>query len=492
MKHITRLLCSGLLIAALPSCDEVQEPSGMPDPEGPGAIAKIRVTPTSGLVTTEAGGSATFTVSLTAQPTASVRVQLFSEHPEEGAPDVPELVFSPADWSQPHAVVVTGVNDPDKDGNRLYRIVLDPAQSDDLRYQGEDVPDVTLTSIDDETPSIVLVPTATSVPEGGETTVAVSLASRPTAAVHVSLASSDTAQLQLGTTELVFPALAWDRPQIVHVLLPDNIVADGEHTPSLTARAQSTDVSYDGLDAAPVVVATIDDDATGISRSEPSIFGALGEDFGSFSFTVSVASQPLDSVVVQMDVDRPGDVNITPSSFSLAAGQLSRTVTVSMRSNRVDDGDRTVNLSFRPTSSGDPAYSGITLAPIAFTIADNDTAGMSVFETSFTSHTTCEFSSNFCCADVSVTLLSEPTRTVTVNVVASDTTEASVFPGSLSFFSFDSGSAHSVRVCGIDDHELDGTQPFTLTFTPTSADPLYQALAPTTLSFTNIDNGTHP
>ena len=38
--------------------------------------AGITVTPTSGLTTTEAGGTATFTVVLTAQPTADVTIGL--------------------------------------------------------------------------------------------------------------------------------------------------------------------------------------------------------------------------------------------------------------------------------------------------------------------------------------------------------------------------------------------------------------------------------
>jgi hypothetical protein len=495
MKRLTRLLSAGLLLASLPGCsDEVRSPvePGMPDAGSPEAITKIRVTPTSGLVTTEAGESAKFAVSLTAEPTAPVSVLLFSEHPEEGGPDVSELVFTADDWNQPHQVVVTGANDPDKDGNRLYRIVLDPASSEDLRYQGADVPDVTLTNVDDETPSIVLSPAETSMNEGGETTVAVSLSSRPTAAVHVTLASSDAAVLELGTTELTFPVLAWDRPQMVRVTLPEDNIADGGRTPSITARAMSADVSYDGLDAPAAVIATIDNDATGIFRSEPYIYGPLAEDYGSFTFTVSLASQPLGTVFIELQNDRPGDVTVTPSSFVLGAGQLQQRITVSTRSNRVVDGDRAVNLSFRPASSADPAYSGLTLAPIAFSIADNDQAGMYVSQSDFGSRTTCEWSTTYCCKTISVALASQPLYRVNVSVALSDATEATVSPSSFSFYSSDSGSPVLVHVCGVDDHEADGNQPYTLTFTPTSADPLYQALAPVVLDYTTTDDGTHP
>src|SRR5262249_49440699 len=46
--------------------------------------AGITVAPTAGLVTTETGGTATFTVVLTSQPTADVTIGLASNDPTEG------------------------------------------------------------------------------------------------------------------------------------------------------------------------------------------------------------------------------------------------------------------------------------------------------------------------------------------------------------------------------------------------------------------------
>ena len=47
-------------------------------------IAGITVTPTAGLTTTEAGGTATFTVVLNTQPTADVTIALSSSDTTEG------------------------------------------------------------------------------------------------------------------------------------------------------------------------------------------------------------------------------------------------------------------------------------------------------------------------------------------------------------------------------------------------------------------------
>ena len=52
--------------------------------------AGFTLTPTSGLITTEAGGTATFTVVLTARPTANVTIGLISSDITEGTVDQAE------------------------------------------------------------------------------------------------------------------------------------------------------------------------------------------------------------------------------------------------------------------------------------------------------------------------------------------------------------------------------------------------------------------
>ena len=58
--------------------------------------AGITVTPTSGLVTTEAGGTASFSVVLDTQPTATVTIPVSSNDTTEGTVSVPSLTFTAA------------------------------------------------------------------------------------------------------------------------------------------------------------------------------------------------------------------------------------------------------------------------------------------------------------------------------------------------------------------------------------------------------------
>ena len=109
------------------------------------------VTPTSGLTTTEGGGTAQFTVVLQSQPSANVTLSVTSSNPAEGTVSVSTLTFTPANWNVPQAVTITGVDDPAVDGNTPYTIVLGPIVSTDLTYNGIDPADVSVTNLDNDT-----------------------------------------------------------------------------------------------------------------------------------------------------------------------------------------------------------------------------------------------------------------------------------------------------------------------------------------------------
>ena len=83
--------------------------------------AGITVTPTSGLTTTEAGGTATFTVVLTSQPTADVTIGLSVQRHDRGHGVARRRVtFTRANWNTPQTVTVTGVDDDLDDGDVAY------------------------------------------------------------------------------------------------------------------------------------------------------------------------------------------------------------------------------------------------------------------------------------------------------------------------------------------------------------------------------------
>jgi hypothetical protein len=102
----------------------------------------ITVTPIDGLMTTEAGGSASFSVVLDAQPAADVTVALASQAEAEGTVEPATFTFTPANWNAPQVAVVTGVDDAVADGTIAYAAAVEPAVSSDPAYTGIDPPDV--------------------------------------------------------------------------------------------------------------------------------------------------------------------------------------------------------------------------------------------------------------------------------------------------------------------------------------------------------------
>lgn len=91
------------------------------------------VTPTSGLTTTEAGGSDTFTVVLNELPASNVVFDITSNDTGEGTVSASTLTFTTGNWSTPQTITVTGVDDGLADGNVAYTVTVsvNDASSDD-------------------------------------------------------------------------------------------------------------------------------------------------------------------------------------------------------------------------------------------------------------------------------------------------------------------------------------------------------------------------
>ena len=119
------------------------------DPRAP-SLPGIAVSPATGLVTAESGGTDRFALVLSTPPTADVVVALQCGDTSEGSINPSSLTFTPADWSTPQTVLATGMDDALADGNQTYTIATEPASSNDPDYQGLDADDVVVTNMDDE------------------------------------------------------------------------------------------------------------------------------------------------------------------------------------------------------------------------------------------------------------------------------------------------------------------------------------------------------
>jgi hypothetical protein len=133
----------------------IQVPGTGTDTGGETETAGFTVSSISGN-TTEAGGTATFTVKLSSQPTANVTIGVSSSDTTEGTVSPSLLTFTSANWNANQTVTVTGVNDSLDDGDQSYTVVLASANSSDSSYSGLNPNDVSVTNTD-------LAPTAVTI-----------------------------------------------------------------------------------------------------------------------------------------------------------------------------------------------------------------------------------------------------------------------------------------------------------------------------------------
>jgi len=133
------------------------------DNDSPG----FNISPISGN-TSEAGGSATFTVQLTTQPSSNVSIDINSGNTAEGTIDKTVLTFTQGDWNTAQTVTVIGEDDNVEDGDQTYAIRFASAVSSDNNYNNLTPDNVNVINTDDEgSPTVSLSIINSSINENG-------------------------------------------------------------------------------------------------------------------------------------------------------------------------------------------------------------------------------------------------------------------------------------------------------------------------------------
>ncbi|WP_052958672.1 Calx-beta domain-containing protein [Maribacter thermophilus] len=351
-------------------------------------VAGVNVSAISGN-TTEAGGTATFNVSLTSQPTAAVTIALSSNDTDEGT--VPASVTIPvASWNTGVPVTVTGVDDDVVDGNVNYTINTGNVTSADLNYNalgGGAVADVSVTNIDDDVAGVIVGPISGNTTEaGGTATFTVSLTSQPTAAVTIALSSNDTDE---GTVpaSVTIPVASWNTGVPVTVTGVDDAIADGDQTYNIiTGNVTSTDPNYNALNGGAVanVVGIINEDdeftATITASDGAAAETAAGNNNGTFTVNLDEVNTTGGGVVVDYTVTGTADIGVDYTSIGTSVtipnNQQSATITIAPIDDAIQEGAETVIVTLNAGTGY--ALGGAATRSATVTIADNDQASLSI------------------------------------------------------------------------------------------------------------------
>ncbi|MEG4107673.1 FG-GAP-like repeat-containing protein, partial [Microcoleus sp. S13_C5] len=359
----------------------------------------IVISPASGLVTTEAGGTDTFTIKLTRPPTADVKIDLRSNNEAEGVISTDSITFNSANWNQWQPITITGVDDRVFDSDKTYQIVTAPAVSADSDYNGLNAPDATVVNrgntippLDSDTaanPGITVSPTngLITTKTGAKAKFTLALNSPPTAPVTIGLNVSpqNPTEGSLSTPGVTFTPDNWNIPQEVTVKGEGGTLSAPANRPYtiVTAPAISTDSKYSGLDASDVSLTNMFVYADPYNQYPQIVVGPTNElittETGdTANFSVVLTHQPMADVVIPVSSDNPaeGTVSVPRLKFTPDNWDTAQIVTIKGVNDNQPDGDRPYKIILDrvitneppgTTSSSSARYSGFDPQDVSVT-----------------------------------------------------------------------------------------------------------------------------
>jgi large repetitive protein len=345
-------------------------------------LAGVTVSAASGPTSEDGGvaGSASFTIKLNSQPTATVSIPIQSSDPDEGKLDVDSVDFTTSNWAAPQTITVHGVDDAAADGAQDYSILLGQPNTTDAAYAALDPEDVAFTNDDNDSAGVAVSAAAGDISESGSsTTFEIALKSQPTAPVTIPLQVSDGSEAKLSVASISFTPGNWKTPKKVTVTGVDDDVADGpQDTKVLVGVITSNDPGYSGKNPADVNVRTIDNDSAAIVVHAPAQT-TTGEatSAATVTFSIELSSAPTAAVTIPLASSLPSEGMVTvPASAELVFDETNWNVPQSVTVKGVNDAepDGTVEyvLAIGPSESADPNYDGLDPGDLDLQNEDDD------------------------------------------------------------------------------------------------------------------------
>ena len=391
--------------------------------------AGLTITPVS--LTIGEGSSGNFTVQLATQPSENVTITLSGTDGTDLSLDKTSLTFTATNWNVAQRIVVSAGEDDDT-VNDSGRIDLSASGAD---YDGvTGVVDVNVT--DNDAAGLTIMPVSLTIGEGSSGNFTVQLATQPSENVTITLSGTDGTDLSLDKTSLTFTATNWNVAQRI-------VVSAGEDDDTVNDSGRidlsASGADYDGVTGV-VDVNVTDNDTAGLTITPVSL--TIGEG-SSGNFTVQLATQPSESVMVTLSGTTGTDLSLdtTTLTFTATNWNVAQRIVVS-----AGEDDDTVNDSGRIDLSASGAdYDGVT-GGVDVNVTDNDTAGLTITPVSLTIGE--GSSGNF-----TVQLATQPSENVTITLSGTDSTDLSLDKTSLTFTATNWNVAQRIVVSAGEDDD---------------------------------------
>ena len=402
---------------------------------------------------------------LNAKPNSIVIVTIKSDHNDRLSISSSSLTFTPSNWNTNQAVKFTAIDDHIANGDLNFSITIN-SSSDDSRFNNiENTVQVKIKDNDDV--GIIYDDSSIILNESQSVVRTFKLKSQPLADVILNISSDHDDKLTISSKQLIFTSSNWNINQSVIFTAIDDNIASGDLSFNIKIKPSSTDALYNNIPENVIPITIKDDDIAGIIYDSTSAILNEGQ---SITRTFRLKSQPTSNVTLSMSSNNSSRISISKSSLTFTASNwnIDQSVTFTSIDDSIDDGDATVSVTIKSTSS-DINYNNLS-SGFAITVKDNDTSGIIADTTPATVTEGQHIARTF-------KLKSQPTSNVLLNISSNDTnSRLSISKSSLLFTESNWNIEQSVVFTAIDNNIKDDDADVLVTIKSSSTDLSYNNL----------------
>ena len=293
------------------------------------------------------------------------------------------------------------------------------------------------------------------------------LKSQPLADVILNISSDHNDKLTISSKQLIFTSSNWNINQSVTFTAIDDSIVSGDLSFNIKIKPSSTDVLYNNIPENVIPITIKDNDLAGIIYDSTSVTLNEGQ---SIIRSFKLKSQPTSDVTLNISSNNSSRISISKPSliFTASNWNIDQSVTFTSIDNSIADGDVTVSVSIKSTSS-DINYNNLS-SGFTITVKDNDVSGIIADTAKATITEGQSITRTF-------KLKSQPTSNVTLNISSNDTnSRLSISKSSLVFTESNWNIEQSVVFTAIDNNIKDDDVDVIVTIKSSSTDLSYNNL----------------
>lgn len=225
-----------------------------------------------------------------------------------------------------------------------------------------------------------------------------------------------------------------------------------------------------------------DDDMASVTVTESGGSVNVTEGGSTDTYTMVLDSEPTANVVITLATGTQLTADVSTLTFTSGNWNVVQTITVTAINDDVAEGNHTATFS-HSVSSTDTNYDQITVNNVIVNLTDNDTAGVSVTESSGATLVDEDLGND----TYTVVLTSEPFDDVKIGFSVGNN-QVTVSPSLLTFTSANWDTPQTVTITGVDDDVVEGSHTESVTHTASSTDSGYNGIAIQTVTVSLTDD----